>query len=76
MNPSSIQIDRNISKLRVHSIEFTDISNQELITLLEETIQNIRTISYYWVSISSEKKESHTNLKKVKNGFLVLSLLS
>lgn len=56
MNPSSIQIDRNISKLRVHSIEFTDISNQELITLLEETIQNIRTISYYWVSISSEKK--------------------
>ena len=56
MIPSKIDVDRNINKLRVHSKEFSKISNQELILLLQEVVNNVKSIAYYWVSISSEKK--------------------
>ena len=56
MNPSKIDIDRNISKLRVNSSEFLNLSKENLITMLDQTIDNIKTISYYWATLSSEKK--------------------
>ena len=56
MNPSKIDIDRNISKLRVNSTEFLNLDKSNLITMLEQTIENIKTISYYWATLSSEKK--------------------
>ena len=56
MIPSKIDVDRNINKLRVHSKEFSKISNEELILLLQEVVNNVKSIAYYWVSISSEKK--------------------
>jgi len=56
MNPSKIDIDRNISKLRVNSSEFLNLDTNTLINLLEQTIDNIKTISLYWATISSEKK--------------------
>ena len=56
MNPSKIDIDRNISKLRVNSAEFLNLDKTNLISMLEQTVDNIKTISYYWASLSSEKK--------------------
>ena len=56
MNPSKIDIDRDISKLRVNSSEFLNLSKENLITMLDQTIDNIKTISYYWATLSSEKK--------------------
>ena len=56
MNPSKIDIDRNISKLRVNSSEFLNLDKENLITMLDETINNIKTISYYWATLASEKK--------------------
>ena len=56
MNPSKIDIDRNISKLRVNSSEFLNLDKANLITMLDQTIDNIKTISYYWATLASEKK--------------------
>ena len=65
MNPSKIDIDRNISKLRVNSSEFLNLDRSNLITMLDQTIDNIKTISYYWATLGSEKKG---NLSKSKEG--------
>ena len=65
MNPSKIDIDRNISKLRVNSSEFLNLEKNNLITMLNQTIENIKTISYYWASFASEKKGI---LNKAKEG--------
>ena len=62
MNPSKIDIDRNISKLRVNSAEFLNLEKSNLITMLEQTIVNINTIAYYWASLSSEKKGNYDQL--------------
>ena len=56
MNPSKIDIDRNISKLRVNSTGFLNLDESTLVTMLEQVIENIKTISYYWATLSSEKK--------------------
>ena len=56
MNPSKIDIDRNISKLRVNSSDFLNLDKANLITMLDQTIDNIKTISYYWATLASEKK--------------------
>jgi hypothetical protein len=64
MNPSKIDIDRNISKLRVNSAEFLNLDKTNLISMLEQTVDNIKTISYYWASLSSEKKGHLTKSKE------------
>ena len=64
MNPSKIDIDRNISKLRVNSSEFLNLDKSNMISMLEKTIDNIKTISYYWASLSSEKKGHLTKSKE------------
>ena len=45
MNPSKIDIDRNVSKLRVNSAEFLNLEKSTLISMLEETIENITGIN-------------------------------
>ena len=65
MNPSKIDIDRNISKLRVNSSEFLKLDKTNLISMLEQTIDNIKSMSYYWATLSSEKKG---HLSKSKEG--------
>ena len=64
MNPSKIDIDRNISKLRVNSSEFLKLDKTNLISMLEQTIENIKTMSYYWATLSSEKKGHLTKSKE------------
>ena len=50
MIPSKIDVDRNINKLRVHSKEFSNLSDSDLILLLQEVINNVKSIAYYWVT--------------------------
>ena len=56
MNPSQLELDRNITTLRINSSELAKISNEELILLLKKTIENIKGIAYYWATLSAEKK--------------------
>jgi len=56
MNPSQLELDRNITTLRINSSELAKMSNEELILLLEKTIENIQSIAYYWATLSAEKK--------------------
>ncbi len=53
---TKLEIDRNINTLRVNSKEFSKISNIELISLLEQCIKNIKSVSYYWATVGSENK--------------------
>ena len=56
MNPSQLELDRNITTLRINSSVLSKMSNQELIVLLNKTIENIQGIAYYWATLSAEKK--------------------
>ena len=56
MNPSQLELDRNITTLRINSSELANMSNEELILLLKKTIENINGIAYYWATMSAEKK--------------------
>ena len=56
MNPSQLELDRNITTLRINSSELSKMSNQELILLLNKTIENIQGIAYYWATLSAEQK--------------------
>ncbi len=56
MNPSQLELDRNITTLRINSSELAKMPNEELILLLKKTIDNIQSISYYWATLSAEKK--------------------
>ena len=58
MNPSQLELDRNITTLRINSSELSKMSNQELIVLLNKTIENIQGIAYYWATLSAEKKRN------------------
>jgi len=64
MNPSKIDIDRNISKLRVNSTGFLNLDESTLVTMLEQVIENIKTISYYWATLSSEKKRDTIKIQR------------
>ena len=46
MELSQLDLDRNINRLRIHSVEFSELPDEELISLLEKTIQNIQGIAY------------------------------
>ena len=56
MNPSQLELDRKITTLRIKSSELAVMSNDELITLLKQTIENIKGVAYYWATLSAEKK--------------------
>ena len=65
MELSQLELDRNINRLRIHSVEFSELSDEDLVTLLEKTVQNIHGIAYYWATLSAEKKKV---LQKHKEG--------
>ena len=56
MYPSQLELDRNITTLRINSPELATISNDEMVTLLNQTIENIKGVAYYRANLSSEKK--------------------
>lgn len=56
MYPSKLEIDRSVSKLRLNSKDFSNLSNDDLISMLQNVIKNIKTTSYYWISVASENK--------------------
>ena len=56
MYPSQIELDRNITTLRINSSELATISNVEMVTLLNQTIENIKGVAYFWATLSAEKK--------------------
>ena len=68
MYPSQIELDRNITTLRINSSELATISNVEMVTLLNQTIENIKGVAYFWATLSAEKKEYYKNIKKEKSG--------
>ena len=56
MSLTKLDIDRFITTLRTKSKEYNSISNVQLASMLEETISNIKEVSYFWATICSDNK--------------------
>ena len=56
MSLTKLDIDRFITTLRTKSKEFNSISNLQLASMLEETISNIKEVSFFWATICSDNK--------------------
>ncbi len=56
MSLTKLDIDRFITTLRTKSKEFNSISNVQLVSMLEETISNIKEVAFFWATISSDNK--------------------
>ena len=56
MSLTKLDIDRFISTLRTKSKEFNSISNVQLASMLEETVSNIKEVSFFWATICSDNK--------------------
>ena len=56
MTLTKLDIDRNINTLRVNSKEFSTIDSTKLISMLEESISNIKDVAYYWATVSADNK--------------------
>ena len=56
MTVSTLEIDRNIATLRLNSQAFSELSNKELASMFEESIQNIKSIAYFWATIGADNK--------------------
>ena len=54
MYPSQIELDRNITTLRINSSELATISNVEMVTLLNQTIENIKGCLLYTSDAADE----------------------
>ena len=53
---SQLDLDRNITTLRINSSDIANISKSEMVNLLNQTIKNIKGAAHYWVTLSAEKK--------------------
>ena len=56
MSLTKLDIDRFISTLRTKSKEFNSINDIQLASMLDETISNIKEVSYFWSTICSDNK--------------------
>ena len=56
MSLTKLDIDRFITTLRTKSKEFNSINNVQLASMLDETISNIKEVSYFWATICSDNK--------------------
>ena len=65
MSLTKLDINRYITTLRTNSKEFNNITDLQLASLLEEVLTNIKTVAYYWATVSSENKGT---TKKVAEG--------
>ena len=53
---TTLEVDRNISKLRLHSKAFSEVTNKELATMFEQSLQNLKSIAYFWATIGADNK--------------------
>ena len=56
MTVSTLDVDRNISTLRLNSQAFSKIENILLSDMFDECIQNIKSIAYFWATIGADNK--------------------
>ena len=56
MTVSTLDVDRNISTLRLNSQAFSKIDNILLSDMFDECIQNIKSIAYFWATIGADNK--------------------
>ncbi len=56
MSLTKLDIDRFITTLRTKSKEYNSINNLQLASMLEETIANIKEVSFFWATICSDNK--------------------
>jgi aldehyde dehydrogenase (NAD(P)+) len=56
MSLTKLDIDRFITTLRTKSKEYNSINNVQLASMLEETISNIKEVSFFWATICSDNK--------------------
>ena len=56
MSLTKLDIDRFITTLRTKSKEYNSIDNLQLVSMLEETISNIKEVSFFWATICSDNK--------------------
>ena len=56
MTVTILDVDRNISTLRLNSQSFSKMSNKVLYEMFEESIQNIKNVAYFWATISADNK--------------------
>ena len=56
MSLTKLDIDRFITTLRTKSKEYNSINNFQLASMLEETISNIKEVSFFWATICSDNK--------------------
>ena len=56
MSLTKLDIDRFITTLRTKSKEYNSINNLQLASMLEETISNIKDVSFFWATICSDNK--------------------
>ncbi len=56
MSLTKLDIDRFITTLRTKSKEYNSITNVQLASMLEETISNIKDVSFFWATICSDNK--------------------
>ena len=59
MTVSTLDVDRYISTLRLNSKSFSELSNEALAVMFEESIQNIKNIAYFWATIGAEIGRAH-----------------
>ena len=56
MTVSTLDVDRYISTLRLNSKSFSELSNEALAVMFEESVQNIKNIAYFWATIGADNK--------------------
>ena len=56
MSLTKLDIDRYITTLRTNSKEFSNISDLQLSSMLEEVISNIKEVAYFWSTVCSDNK--------------------
>ena len=56
MSLTKLDIDRFITTLRTKSKEYNSINNLQLASMLQETISNIKEVSFFWATICSDNK--------------------
>jgi len=56
MTVSTLDVDRNISTLRLNSQAFSKIENILLSDMFDECIQNIKSVAYFWATIGADNK--------------------
>ena len=71
MTVSTLDVDRSISTLRLNSQEFSNLTNEELSAMFLTSIENIKTIAYFWATIGADNKVLKALRPRGRNGLEV-----